>query len=113
MGNFTNRLNGYKTTDMKKPFKETRFGNFFNKVLAPIFRGVVKTIPFGTVIVEVTENLLKKEDKKKPHHYLSIVIQFIVIAAIVYAFLSKQITIEQVLYYLNYVDPTQSPTPIP
>ena len=79
-------------------------------VIAPVVRGVVKSLPFGGIVVESVKNIKtelenKKDDinqpKELPHNWLSIAIQLIVVAGIVYAFLSKQITIETFLDLLK------------
>jgi tRNA(Arg) A34 adenosine deaminase TadA len=75
---------------------------FFKKVAAPVLRGLLKSVPFGSVVVESVKNIKTEfdntktvEDKPLPHNWLSITVQVICLLGIVYAFVSKQITIEQ------------------
>lgn len=88
--------------------KEKQKPKFFKRIfsgLKPVFRGVVKSLPLGNVAIEIFDNV-KKEVKEnttpKQHSYISIFIQLVCIALIIYAFSTKQITIEQVLQLLNF-----------
>ena len=78
----------------------------FKNILAPVVRGVLKSVPFGSVVVEATKNIQteiqnKKDDinqpKELPHNWISIAIQMITVAGIVYALLNKQIDINTFL----------------
>lgn len=95
----------------KKGNKVKRFFKFiFNNSLV---RGVIKSLPFGNVVYEVGENIsteiknkngeseIKNVMDKKPHNWFSISVQLLCLGAIVYAFISKQITIDQVLDLLK------------
>jgi hypothetical protein len=70
---------------------------FVKKVIAPIVRGTLKTIPGGNIAVEIFQNF----QGEKRHNYLSISIQIIGILAIIYAFITKAISIEQLLTLLG------------
>ncbi len=79
----------------------------FKRILGAIFgsalvRGVVKTLPFGNFIYEAAENVKHaKAGNPAPHHKFSLFIQFVLLGLIVYAFVSRQITIEQVLRFIE------------
>ena len=68
--------------------------------LKPVLRGAVKSLPGGNVITEVVDNI-KAQKEDKPHNWYSITIQVLCIAAIIYAFVSKSITIEDFLRLIN------------
>jgi hypothetical protein len=69
---------------------------------SPLVRGVVKTLPFGNFIYEAAENVKHaRAGAETPHHKLSLFIQFVLLVLIVYAFVTKQLTVEQVLYYID------------
>jgi hypothetical protein len=71
--------------------------------LKAIFRGFLKSVPFGNVAVEIADNVTANSgDAEKPHHYMSIIIQVICLAAVIYAFITKQITVEDLLRLLNH-----------
>ena len=84
-------------------------------ILKAIFRGVVKSFPIGNVIVETIQNykakpLLNVEPSEqaeivnkteKPHNWVSIAVQLLITAGIVYAFATKQITIDKLIELLN------------
>jgi xanthine/uracil permease len=78
---------------------------FVKNILAPIVRGAVKTIPGGGIAVELIQNIGKENQEKKPHHWLSITIQILGIAAIIYAFLTKAITVEAFIELINRYSP--------
>lgn len=79
-------------------------------IFAPVLRGVVKSLPFGSVIVETATNIQTEiqnknttdvsESKELPHNWVSIAVQLLALIGIVYAFVSKQITIETFLSLL-------------
>ena len=78
----------------------------FKNILVPVLRGAVKTIPGGGIVVELVKNIShsvkeKKEGDKQQHNWISILTQLTGIALIVYAFVKKLITIEQVLQFLG------------
>lgn len=74
-------------------------------------RGLLKSLPLGNVADEIIQNtkanieseILENgtQSVKQPHDWISITVQFIGIAAIIYAFLSKQITIDQFIDLLK------------
>jgi len=77
---------------------------FVKNIVAPVVRGALKTVPGGGIAVEVVNNYLHEKTEEapvKPHNYLSIAVQVIGIAAIVWAFYTKAITIEQLLSLLG------------
>jgi hypothetical protein len=81
---------------------------FVKNIIAPIVRGTLKTIPGGSVAVELVQNFQNKTEGKRPkHHWLSITIQTIGIAAIIWAFYTKAITVEQLLQLLQGFAPTE------
>lgn len=80
------------------------------ELIGPVVRGVVKSLPFGGIVVESVKNIKTEIDNKKdevnkpkelPHNWLSIAIQIICVAGIIYAFISKQITIDVFLELLK------------
>jgi hypothetical protein len=86
--------------------KKIKIGKF----VAPVLRGVLKSVPFGGIVVESINNIKTEienknttdvsEAKDLPHNWISITVQILCLIGIVYAFISKQITIEQFLEYL-------------
>jgi hypothetical protein len=77
--------------------------------LKPILRGAIKSLPFGNAVVEIGESIKETvdnnaKDSAKPltHNWLSIAVQIIGIAVIIYAFFTKAITIEQVLTFIGF-----------
>ena len=77
--------------------------------LKPILRGAIKSLPFGNVVVEIGESIKEtvennNNDLAKPltHNWLSIAVQIIGMAVIIYAFFTKAITIEQVLEFIGF-----------
>lgn len=79
---------------------------FVKNILAPVLRGSIQTLPFGGVAVQAMRNIKHElnEDKEggAPHNYVSMAIQFVGLALITYAFISKQLTIEQVLSLIGF-----------
>jgi len=90
------------------------------KFLGTILRAGVKSVPVGNVIVEAIENrkALKKIKSEgwlegelklktvdglptKPHNWISIAIQLIITGSVIYAFFTKQITIDKLIELLN------------
>jgi len=73
-------------------------GKFSKKILGPLLRGSIKTLipPLGTVI-EVVKNVITPKGEKAPHSWNSIVIQIICWGAIIYAFGTKMITLDDFL----------------
>ena len=77
--------------------------------LKPILRGAIKSLLFGNAVVEISESIKETvdnnaKDSAKPltHNWLSIAVQIIGIAVIIYAFFTKAITIEQVLEFIGF-----------
>ncbi len=89
-----------------------RIGN----IVRPIIRGVLKSIPILNPVIEIIENfkndaVTKNEGLEiKKHNYLSILFQLICVGAVVYAFATKQITVDDVLKLLNFNNNAQAPT---
>jgi hypothetical protein len=85
--------------------KENKVKKFFQKFIKPLFRGVIKSLPFGNVAIEIGDNI-KKETTGEPknHNWVSITIQLLLIGAIVWALLTKQITIETFIDLVNNLD---------
>ncbi len=75
-----------------------------------IFRGILKSLPFGNVVTEVVQNIQNKdalvteEIPATGHNWVSITTQAVIVSIIVYAFYTKQITIDQVIEYLKLVN---------
>lgn len=61
-------------------------------------RGVIKSIPGGNVAIEVVNSI--KGEKK--HNYWSIITQALCVGAIVYAFATKLITLDDLLRLLGF-----------
>lgn len=94
--------------------KENKIKNFF-KAIRPFIRGTLKALPFGSAIVEISDNIKTERElakgnspkrirlidgeKKLPHNWISILFQLIIAFIIVYSFVTKQITINDVLNY--------------
>lgn len=84
-------------------------------VRSPVVRGLVKSLPFGNVAYEVGENIIGATVQQskdgaldnanatsgKPHSAISLICQIAVLGLIVWAFITKQITIEEVLNLLG------------
>lgn len=96
-----------ETEQTTKPKFLKRVFNF----LKPVVRGAVKTLPLGGAVIELVDNITKefKGDKKK-HSYASILIQLTGLGLIVYAFVTKQVTIEDVLQLLNSLFGSDAPS---
>jgi hypothetical protein len=98
-------------TTTKKPLK-----NFFKRVIAPIVRATIKSVPGGAWAFEIIDQVkhYKNPDKIKngsaPHSPVSLLFQAVILACILYAFFTKQITVEQVL---NWVGPDDFKSFIP
>lgn len=72
--------------------------NIFRNVIKPIFRAVVKSLPGGNVVIEAADKI---KSEISVHQWVSIVTQFICTGLIVYAFITKQITIDEVIEFIN------------
>lgn len=83
-------------------------------VQSPIVRGIVKSLPGGNLLYEVGENVVGNVVNEiaktkelipreiKPHNWISILIQAVGIGLLLYAFFTKQISIQEVLNLLNF-----------
>lgn len=93
-------------------------GNLVKNIIAPVGRGLIKQIPFvGTPVVELLSNLTQPKtmiasitgglsvevNNPLKHSYVSIGVQIVSAALIVWAFYTKQITIQDVLGLLNQI----------
>lgn len=84
-------------------------------IFRAVLRGIVKSIPLGNVIVETVENFTAKPlieqstdeqintiaQTDKPHNWVSVTIQLLIVGAIVYAFTTKQIDINKLIELLS------------
>lgn len=84
-------------------------GKFFQNFLIPALRGVVKSLPMGNAITEVVQNVQDANNKDAPilskdlqHNYYSIITQILCVGAIIYAFYTHAITIDQLLNLLSF-----------
>lgn len=82
----------------------------FKEVIKPVLRGVAKSLPLGNVVFETIKNVRTEIENKKdsvnqpkelPHNWLSIAIQMICVAGIVYALVTKQIDVIKFLELLK------------
>jgi len=81
---------------MKKGFLKT----FFKDAI----RGLVKSVPFGNTAVSIVDNIKHERETSaeinpdtKPHSWVSIAMQILGILAIGYAFVTKMVTLEDLL----------------
>ena len=102
---------------MKPKLKDTL--NKIVKFIKPILRGTIKALPFGTPIIETIDNIKseikisKGEIPKRvqlngsmdkplaPHNWTSVIINLMFVTIIVYAFVTKTITVSEVLNYIR------------
>lgn len=90
--------------------------NQFFAILKPVFRGVLKSIPIGNILVELSQNKKAKKTNEHvidsngeqipaelPHNYVSIAIQIICVVGIIYAFYTKQIDLNHFLSILQSI----------
>lgn len=70
-------------------------------ILKPVIRGAIKSLPMGNVITEVIANA-KDNTGVKPHNWVSIGIQFLCVGAIVYAFATHAISLDELLKDLGF-----------
>lgn len=95
-------------------FKKGFFKRMISGIVrSPLVRGIVKSLPFGNVVYEIGENVMgetlnqTKESEAspdkdtKPHSAISLLCQIVVLGLIVYAFVTKTITIQDVLDILG------------
>lgn len=91
----------------QKPKILKKLGIFFSKVLqAPIIRGTIKSLPFGNLVYEIAENVknAKSPEKKEnglPHSAVSLLAQLVFLSFIIYAFVTKQISIDDIMRYVT------------
>jgi hypothetical protein len=92
---------------MKKLFQSP----FFKNILLPLVRGVVKQVPIiGTPISEIVTNITQVATADKTegapkielkHKWMSIAVQVCVAGFVFYGLYTHQITLEQILGWLN------------
>ena len=84
-------------------------------ILKAIARGVVKSFPLGNVVIETINNFKAKplinieaneqseiiSKIEKPHNWISIATQSVIIAALIYAFVTKQIDLNKLIEILS------------
>jgi hypothetical protein len=75
----------------------------------PLIRGILKSFPVGNWAYEVAQNIKHYKDPKKanepaPHSAISLLAQAVFLGLIIYAFVTKQITIDQVLNFIDIDD---------
>lgn len=76
--------------------------NIFKKIILPVLRGAVKVVPFGNAVVEIAQNVsASANEETPPHTSASIIAQVISWAAIIWAFYTHTITLDQLLKYLG------------
>lgn len=56
------------------------------KIIPSIFRGIVKSVPFGN-------ELLPEKEKEKTEQVVELIVKLICVGAIIYAYFQKEITI--------------------
>jgi hypothetical protein len=77
--------------------------NFLKKIFSlPLVRGVIKAFPFGNLAYEIAENVkhakaTRPENARAPHNAVSLLAQMVFLALIIWAFYTKQITIDTVI----------------
>ena len=82
------------TINNNKPKK-----GFLKKFIAPVFRGALKSVPFGNVALEIADEFKAKEHNTEK--YISVIVQIAGISLIIYAFASGKIDINNALDLLN------------
>lgn len=83
----------------KKGFLKRIFGN-------PLTRGILKSFPIGNWAYEIAENIKFSRDPKNsgaplPHSPLSLLAQAVFLGLIIYAFVTHQVTIDDLLRYIG------------
>ncbi len=82
--------------------EKTKAGLFLKNIIAPIVRGAVKQIPIvGTPAMEIISNITGPKDEPKKHSWVSIIVQSTIAIAVLWAFFSKTITIQEVIDLLR------------
>ena len=80
------------------------------QIARPFLRGVVKSFPLGNAVIEGVNNAKASTNNAEkadtisnplPHDWVSIITQATVSGLIVYAFVTKAITIDQVIGFLK------------
>lgn len=92
--------------EQNKENKENKLKRFFKRVFqSAIVKGVVKSFPFGGVIYEIADEVKnqKNEENKKASNWFSITVTVLCLVGIIYAFITKQITIENMIELLKSI----------
>jgi len=78
------------------------------KLIKAFGRGVIKTLPLGSAVVETAQNLKASKENatnisntKLPHSWVSIVSQILVWGVLAYAFYHGTISVDQIINYLK------------
>lgn len=80
---------------------------FLKKLFSAIFKGAIKSVPFGGVAIEVLDTFVKSnENEKDPlilkvQKWAQIVTQVILLVCIFYSFFTKQLTIDELIKLVN------------
>lgn len=80
---------------------------FLKKLFAAIFKGAVKSVPFGGVAIEVLDTFVKTDEKEndpiilKVQKWTQIITQIILLICIFYSFFTKTITVEELIKLVN------------
>jgi hypothetical protein len=90
--------------------KKINFLSKVGKVLGlvlqnPLVRGTIKSLPGGNFVYELAENIRHakkggKEQSSAPHSAVSLLAQLVFLGIIIYAFATKQISIDDVMRYI-------------
>ncbi len=93
---------------MSNELKEkTKAGLFLKNIIAPIVRGAVKQIPFvGTPAMEIISNLSAPKDTPLKHSWISIIVQSTICIAVLWAFFSHTVTIQEAVEILKQFLPS-------
>jgi hypothetical protein len=98
--------------------KNEKLKRIFNSI-KPFVRGIVKSLPFGSVVIEASDNIkteiaLSKGSSpkrvafdangqiKRPHSWISIMFQLIFVGTIIYLLVSKQIDVNDFINFSKY-----------
>ena len=84
------------------------FKKLFNNILIPVIRGAAKSVPLVGTGLEIAQNIAASKEgaapEDLPHDWKSILFQIISVGAIIYAFATHAITIDQLLKFLNFTN---------
>lgn len=81
------------------------------KISGAIFEGAIQSVPGGNAIIKIVIALLKRfgiiKDGKGMHvpNWTAITVEVILISAIVYSFLTKAITLDELIVYVSEFSP--------